>query len=125
VTKIPTILVLPVVALAIAGCGGGTAKTSTTPSTTPSSTSSSSPSSTPAVQVSTMNLPGLGPVLVNGQGRTLYMFVPDGRRTVTCVSSCAAIWPPVKLSNGQRAVAAGQAKPSLLGSDPDPAGGRA
>jgi hypothetical protein len=76
------------------------------------------------VQVSTMNLPGLGPVLVNGQGRTLYMFVPDGRRTVTCVSSCAAIWPPVKLSNGQRAVAAGQAKPSLLGSDPDPAGGQ-
>ncbi len=69
-------------------------------------------------------LPGLGSVLVNGQGMTLYMFVPDARKQVTCVGSCAAVWPPERLASGQRAVAAGSAKSALLGSDPDPEGGQ-
>jgi predicted lipoprotein with Yx(FWY)xxD motif len=77
-----------------------------------------------APTISTKKIPKLGTVLVNGQGRTLYMFVPDKRKKVTCVRSCAVVWPPVKLSKGQKAVASGQAKSSLLGSDPNPAGGR-
>ena len=81
-------------------------------------------SSNKAPTISTKKLPKLGMVLVNGQGRTLYMFVPDKRKKVTCVRSCAAVWPPVKLSKGQKALASGQAKSSLLGSDPNPAGGR-
>jgi len=81
-------------------------------------------SSNKAPTISTKKLPKLGTVLVNGQGRTLYMFVPDKRQKVTCVRSCAAVWPPVKLSKGQKALASGQAKSSLLGSDPNPAGGR-
>ncbi len=81
-------------------------------------------SSNKAPIISTKKLPKLGTVLVNGQGRTLYMFVPDKRMRVTCVRTCAAVWPPVKLSKGQKAVASGQAKSSLLGSDPNPAGGR-
>lgn len=81
-------------------------------------------SSNKAPTISTKKLPKLGTVLVNGQGRTLYMFVPDKRKKVTCVRSCAAVWPPVKLSKGQKALASGQAKSSLLGSDPNPAGGR-
>jgi predicted lipoprotein with Yx(FWY)xxD motif len=63
-------------------------------------------------------------VLVNAQGRTLYIFAPDKDKTVTCVSACAAVWPPDMLPGGQKAVAAGAAKQSLLGSDPDPAGGQ-
>jgi predicted lipoprotein with Yx(FWY)xxD motif len=81
-------------------------------------------SSNKAPTISTKKLPKPGTVLVNGQGRTLYMFVPDKRKKVTCVRSCAAVWPPVKLSKGQKALASGQAKSSLLGSDPNPAGGR-
>ncbi|MDP9259110.1 MAG: hypothetical protein M3Q31_21535 [Actinomycetota bacterium] len=81
-------------------------------------------SSNKAPIISTKKLPKLGTVLVNGQGRTLYMFVPDKHMRVTCVRTCAAVWPPVKLSKGQKAVASGQAKSSLLGSDPNPAGGR-
>ena len=76
------------------------------------------------VPISTKKLPGLGTVLVNGKGRTLYMFVPDKRSKVTCVRTCAAIWPPVKLPSGAKPLASGQAKASLLGSDPNPAGGR-
>jgi predicted lipoprotein with Yx(FWY)xxD motif len=62
-------------------------------------------------------------VLVNAQGRTLYLFVPDNAKKVTCVGGCAAVWPPAFLPAGQKPVASGLVKQSLLGSDPDPAGG--
>jgi predicted lipoprotein with Yx(FWY)xxD motif len=79
---------------------------------------------TAGVRISTRKLPKLGTVLVNSKGRTLYMFVRDKHKKVTCVGSCAAAWPPVKLPKGAKAVAAGKAKAALLGSDRDPAGGR-
>lgn len=77
-----------------------------------------------SVVVTTRSVPGLGKILVNSSGRTLYMFVPDKDKKVTCVSTCAKIWPPLKLAAGAKATAAGGAKQSLLGSDSDPAGGR-
>jgi predicted lipoprotein with Yx(FWY)xxD motif len=76
------------------------------------------------VKVGTRKLPKLGQVLVDGKGLTLYMFVPDKRKKVTCVKTCAAVWPPVKLAKGQSAKATGLAKKSLLASDPNPSGGR-
>src|SRR5579864_2747740 len=85
---------------------------------------SKSRSSHASVVISTRAISGLGRVLVNSRGRTLYMFVPDKRKKVTCVSACAAIWPPVKLPNGAKIVATGGVKAGLLRSDADPAGGR-
>jgi len=77
-----------------------------------------------AVRISTRTLPKLGPVLVDSHGRTLYMFVPDKKKKVTCVSvSCQAAWPPLKLT-GAKAVAAGKAKQALISSDPNPKGGK-
>jgi predicted lipoprotein with Yx(FWY)xxD motif len=76
------------------------------------------------VRISTRKLRRLGTVVVDAKGRTLYMFVPDKRRRVTCLRSCAAIWPPLKLTKGQKVVASGKAKTSLLGSDRNPGGGR-
>lgn len=76
------------------------------------------------VVISTRKLPKLGTVLVNAKGLTLYMFVPDKRTKVTCLRTCAAVWPPVKLPTGARLVARGAAKRSLLASDRDPSGGR-
>jgi predicted lipoprotein with Yx(FWY)xxD motif len=76
------------------------------------------------VVISTRSIPKLGTVLVNSAGRTLYMFAPDKQTKVTCLHSCAAVWPPVKLPKGAKPVAEGKAKPALLGSDPNPAGGR-
>jgi predicted lipoprotein with Yx(FWY)xxD motif len=52
------------------------------------------------------------------------MFEPDKQKRVTCKGSCAVIWPPLKLKAGQRATAGGAARKSLLGSDPNPGGGR-
>ena len=79
---------------------------------------------TKPVRISTRTLPKLGTVLVDSKGLTLYMFVPDKRKKVTCKDTCAAIWPPVRLPKGAKLVASGKAKSQLLGSDPNPAGGR-
>jgi predicted lipoprotein with Yx(FWY)xxD motif len=77
-----------------------------------------------SVVITTKTLPQLGTVLVNSQGYTLYMFVPDKDKKVTCVGSCAKYWPPVMLPSGAKVKVEGAAKSALLGSDPDPAGGR-
>jgi predicted lipoprotein with Yx(FWY)xxD motif len=65
---------------------------------------------------------GLGTVLVNAKGFVLYVFAPDKAAKVTCKSSCAAIWPPLKVSGKE--TAGGSAKASLLGSDKNPSGGK-
>jgi predicted lipoprotein with Yx(FWY)xxD motif len=77
-----------------------------------------------SVVISTRSVPGLGTILVDSKGRTLYMFVPDKQSKVTCFHSCATVWPPVFLPAGGKAVAGGSAHQSLLGSDKDADGGR-
>ncbi len=81
----------------------------------------SSRASTPHVvksaTVQTKTLKKLGTVLVNSKGRTLYMFVPDKQKKVTCHGSCAAAWPPLKVKKGQEPTAGGSAKKKLLGLD--------
>ncbi len=64
---------LPVVALAVAGCGGGSdnggsASAATAPPKTPSGQ---------AATVGTAQVGSLGTVLVDSQGRTLYLFGAD------------------------------------------------
>lgn len=95
--------VLPLVALAVAACGGGGAtaakhassssssaksSTSSTPTATP--TSSSAPSGTVRVASSS-----LGKILVNSSGLTLYLFKGDVGTTSECTGACAAAWPPL------------------------------
>lgn len=38
---------------------------------------------------------GLGSVLVNSRGRTLYMFGKDRRGKSACAGTCASFWPPL------------------------------
>jgi predicted lipoprotein with Yx(FWY)xxD motif len=80
---------------------------------------------TKAATVQTRKIKGLGTVLVNAKGLTLYMFVRDKRKKVTCTSAaCTALWPPLKLKAGQKPTAGGAARKSLLGSDKSSAGYR-
>ena len=79
---------------------------------------------TKAATVQTRKISGLGTVLVNSRGLTLYMFAPDKQKRVTCKGQCAVIWPPLKLKAGQKPTAGGAARKALLGSDPNPSGGR-
>jgi predicted lipoprotein with Yx(FWY)xxD motif len=105
----------------------GQPATSVTSSAAASPATATPPAPAPArktVSVSVRTLPTVGAVLVNSEGRTLYTFAPDQRSKVTCVSSCAAVWPPSKLAGSETAVGSPQLKASLLASDPDPEGGR-
>ena len=69
--------------------GGLTAWQSTigTPSTGPSA-------------VAVEQVPEVGDVLVDGQGKTLYLFEPDAASSVTCTGGCADKWPPLLVSDG-------------------------
>jgi predicted lipoprotein with Yx(FWY)xxD motif len=77
-----------------------------------------------ALKISTRTITGLGTIIVDGKGRTLYMFAPDKQKSVTCHKVCAKIWPPLFVPAGAKLVAAGGAKQALLGSDKDSTGGR-
>jgi predicted lipoprotein with Yx(FWY)xxD motif len=79
---------------------------------------------TKSATVMTRKVRKLGVILVNSRGRTLYMFVPDHRRKVTCKAVCAVIWPPLKIKKGHRPTAGGAARKKLLGTDKNPGGGR-
>jgi predicted lipoprotein with Yx(FWY)xxD motif len=41
--------------------------------------------------------------LVDGKGRTLYLWEADKNGTSTCTSACAAAWPPVTVSGTAQA----------------------
>ena len=56
---------------------------------------------------------GLGRILVDGHGHTLYLFAKDKRGRSSCAGQCAGFWPPL-ISSGKPRAAAG-AKASLLG----------
>ena len=56
---------------------------------------------------------GLGKVIANGRGHTLYLFEKDKHGTSACSGACASYWPPL-LTHG-KPVAVGGAKRSLLG----------
>ena len=55
----------------------------------------------------------LGTVLVDGQGRTVYLFKKDSGGRSACSGACASAWPPVIAHGHPRA--AGSAKASRLG----------
>jgi predicted lipoprotein with Yx(FWY)xxD motif/mono/diheme cytochrome c family protein len=99
-----------------------TSTTSTAPATTTSPSSATAPGK--AVTISSRTVPGLGTILVNSAGRTLYVFAPDNRAKVTCTGGCASVWPPAYVPAGGHAVGTRGVKASLLGALPDPTGGK-
>jgi predicted lipoprotein with Yx(FWY)xxD motif len=81
---------VPLIALVVAGCGGGSGATaSTTPATTPSGQ---------AATVGVANNGRLGKILVDSQGRTLYLFQADSGTKSACTGACATAWPPLRAS---------------------------
>jgi predicted lipoprotein with Yx(FWY)xxD motif len=76
------------------------------------------------VTVNRAGLGTLGTVLVTNKGFALYMFPPDGARRVTCTGRCAFAWPPLKLHAGETVAAGAGVRAGLLGTMPNPGGGR-
>ena len=56
---------------------------------------------------------GLGSILVDSQGRTLYLWQADTGSKSTCAGACATAWPPLETT--ARPTAGGQVKSSLVG----------
>jgi predicted lipoprotein with Yx(FWY)xxD motif len=109
---------------ALAGCGGGSSTTSSGASGTAGAPSASSAApASGGVHVVAVTVPGLGHVIANSEGKVLYTFAPDKREKVTCVQSCAVVWPPLKLPSGATPTGGGEVKSALLASKPNPEGG--
>jgi predicted lipoprotein with Yx(FWY)xxD motif len=98
-----SVLVAFVAALVIAGCGNS--------SSSYTATAKTSASSGAGATVEVRNA-GLGRILVDSQGRTLYLFEKDKGPKSTCFGACASVWPPFRTSG--RPTGTG-VKSSLLG----------
>jgi predicted lipoprotein with Yx(FWY)xxD motif len=102
--------VLVPLTLFAAACGSGDDNSSSASSgaTTSSAATKSATSSTVAVAST-----NLGNVLVNSEGRTLYLFGADSGTKSACSGACAAQWPPL-VTSGTPTAGSG-AKASLVG----------
>jgi predicted lipoprotein with Yx(FWY)xxD motif len=92
-------------ALVVAGCGGGSSSSSTTGSANGSgglygspAPANMAPAKTPgtggAARVALASH-GVGSMLVDARGRTLYLFKADKTTKSMCSGACATGWPPV------------------------------
>lgn len=88
--------------------------------TSPFATSAPTLERGPAYEMKSGPVSGIGPVLVDGRGITVYMFATDVRGTASrCYDICAVQWPPVLLPAGvTRPVAGPGIRPRLLGTAP-------
>lgn len=123
---------LPVVAIAgasmlFAACSSTTKASSVPPPAAGGSPTTSNGSTTDnaSVTVSAASVPGLGTVLVDGNGRTLYVLASEQGGTVTCTTAtgCTAVWPALVLPSGMsHGIAGSGVQASLLGTVKGPAG---
>jgi predicted lipoprotein with Yx(FWY)xxD motif len=88
-TYLASALTLPLIAVAITGCGGG----------------SDNAKASPSASAATVNVrsTSLGKILVDSQGRTLYLFEKDTGPKSTCFGACASAWPPFRTSGEPKA----------------------
>jgi predicted lipoprotein with Yx(FWY)xxD motif len=75
-------MALIAVTAAAVGCGGHAA------------------SAVPQSELQARALPGLGKIVTDGKGFTLYMYAPDHRGPSRCYGFCAQQWPPLVLPRG-------------------------
>jgi predicted lipoprotein with Yx(FWY)xxD motif len=100
-------LLLAAAAMVLAACSNST--TSTPPAG--GGTSSGAAGGTSTVQVASS--PQYGSILVDAQGKTLYLFEQDTSKTSACNGTCIAIWPALT-ATGAPSAGAGL-NTSLLG----------
>ena len=73
--------------------------------TTSSGSGGGSSDVSPTVSAATVS--GVGTVLVDASGMTLYVYQRDSGGTSSCTGSCATAWPPLLLTAGQSTATAG------------------
>jgi predicted lipoprotein with Yx(FWY)xxD motif len=107
--KFVTILAITAVAVALVGCGGG----SSSPTTT-----AFNAAVIPGTEFSTAKVPGVGTVVIDRRGRTVYILTSASKKNVPCTDAngCTALWPNLAFPNGTSSALAGKGiDSSLLG----------
>jgi predicted lipoprotein with Yx(FWY)xxD motif len=84
-------------ALAFTACASDIEPTTggTTPPTTNSPTGSPTLDSSPRATTLNVATSSLGQILIDAEGRTLYLFMRDSNNTSNCTGGCAQTWPPL------------------------------
>jgi predicted lipoprotein with Yx(FWY)xxD motif len=87
--------------LVVAGCGGG--------SKAPTTTTATGGAKDPATSFSVANVSGIGKVVVDAHGQTVYILTSAAKKNVACTdaSGCTAVWPDLPLPDGTSAATAG------------------
>ena len=110
-------------AITVAACGssgstGSSGSSASGASASSPSAASNAGASTSSVTISAKSVSGLGTVLVNQKGQTLYMLTSEKGGKITCTASngCLHAWPETDLPSGTKAATAGSGvQSSLLG----------
>jgi predicted lipoprotein with Yx(FWY)xxD motif len=82
----PGLATIALAALLLAACGRGNGASSGGDSPSPSGT---------ALSVQTDSISGIGTVLANKAGLTLYHNTEESGGTIVCTGGCVSVWPPV------------------------------
>ncbi len=74
-----------------------------------SGTTSGGSTNTPAASgsIGTRSIPGVGTVLVNSKGRTLYHLKTESAGSIQCTGGCTGVWPPLLATGGAPASGGG------------------
>ena len=110
--RMRTILMIAALALGLAACANNSSS-SAGGNPYGGGGATSPPATMGAATIHAAKVPGVGTVLTNGDGMTLYLFEADTGTTSTCTGSCAQSWPPVTTSGN--ATATMGASSSMLG----------
>ena len=89
-TRTVAVAGMAAVALAVAACGGSSGDQNAGRYGAPSAAASGSGTASVALANSS-----LGKILVDGKGRTLYLFEADKGTASACDGACASAWPPL------------------------------
>jgi predicted lipoprotein with Yx(FWY)xxD motif len=89
-------------AFAAAACGTGYTASSPTPSPAAGAATGAAPSPGMNNNGTTISVAStkVGQVLVDGSGRTVYLFEADKGKDSSCYNACAQAWPPVTTAGG-------------------------
>jgi predicted lipoprotein with Yx(FWY)xxD motif len=109
-------------AATVAACGSSS---SSTAAGSPGGSAPAGASSAAPATISAKSVPGVGTVLVDGQGQTLYMLTSEKAGKITCTQAngCTQAWPETLIAGGATAATAGRGvQASLLGTVKDASG---
>ena len=123
--RVPALLLLYFSLALVAVAAASSCESTSSPAAAGSGKTQPAGTSSSPVTVSAENVAGVGTVLVNSRGQTLYMLTSDkgGKITCTAGNGCAKVWPSAELPKGATSATAGSGiQTSLLGTVTNSAG---